>query len=154
MQRTLRKHRRAQRFESEATLFGIPLVSVATGPNFWTGEKRGHARGIIAIGDVATGLLAIGGIARGGVAIGGLAVGGIALGGLAVGGLVLAGVALGVISKGGVAIGHYAKGGIARGTHVMSRKRHEPEVERVFEPNLSRSEYASEPFVKSHHESH
>lgn len=39
------------------------------------GEPRGHARGIIAIGDFASDILAIGTVARGLVAIGGVAFG-------------------------------------------------------------------------------
>ena len=56
-----------RRYQSDASLFGWPVLSIATGPA--PGEKRGHARGIIAIGDRATGLLAIGGQARGIVAV-------------------------------------------------------------------------------------
>ena len=62
-----------RRYESDATLFGWPVIAIAIGSGL--GEKRGHARGIIAIGDYATGLLAIGGQARGVVAVGGVAIG-------------------------------------------------------------------------------
>jgi hypothetical protein len=63
------------RYNSETKFFGIPFVSIAMGPDIEKGEVRGHAKGIIAIGDIATGCLAIGGIARGVVALGGLSVG-------------------------------------------------------------------------------
>ena len=45
-----------RRYRSHATLFGQPILAISTGPA--PGEKKGHARGIIAIGDRATGLLA------------------------------------------------------------------------------------------------
>lgn len=49
-----------------------PLLSVAIGPDAARRELNGRARGIVAIGDIATGVIAIGGIARGLVAIGNL----------------------------------------------------------------------------------
>ena len=48
------------RRRSKLTLFGLPLYDIATGPDPEKGERRGHARGIIAVGDFATGVLAIG----------------------------------------------------------------------------------------------
>jgi predicted RNA-binding Zn-ribbon protein involved in translation (DUF1610 family) len=72
-----------KRYKSRATLFGWPVVHVALGPK--DGELRGHAKGIIAIGDIATGGIAIGGFARGVVAVGGMALGLFSMGGLAVG---------------------------------------------------------------------
>ncbi len=62
---------RSVRKRSEATILGMPLYDIAMGPNFETGEIRGHARGFIAVGDIATGVLAMGGVARGVVAFGG-----------------------------------------------------------------------------------
>ena len=38
-----------KRYRSKATLFGWPVIDVATGPS--GNELRGHARGIIAVGD-------------------------------------------------------------------------------------------------------
>ena len=89
-----------KRYRSKATLFGLPVIDVALGPK--GNEPRGRARGIIAIGDIATGGLAIGGLARGVVAIGGAAFGAFAVGGMAVG-LVAA--------TGGFAVGGLAAGG-------------------------------------------
>ena len=83
------------RRQSSATLFGLPLWAVAVGPDPEKGEVRGHARGIIAVGDIATGWLAIGGMARGLIAVGGLAIGGLSLGGVSLGILSLAGLAFG-----------------------------------------------------------
>ena len=111
-----------RRYRSEATLFGWPVLAISTGPA--PGEKRGHARGIIAIGDRATGLLAIGGQARGIVALGGVAIGvcsfgGLSIGlltsmgGLAIGAVVWGGVAIGLVVSGGIAIGWLAAGGVA-----------------------------------------
>ena len=59
------------RIRSSATLWGLPLLAIALGPDFEKNEIRGHARGILAIGDIATGVLAFGGLARGVIAIGG-----------------------------------------------------------------------------------
>jgi hypothetical protein len=110
-----------KRFTSPTILLGYPLVSIALGRA--EGELRGHARGIIAIGDIATGALAIGGLARGIIAIGGCALGlfslggcslGLlcAIGGLSLGAVALGGCAIGIISFGGLAVGHWAFGGL------------------------------------------
>lgn len=122
-----------KRWRSSTTLFGLPLVDIAVGPDPEKGEMRGHARGVIAIGDVATGFLAVGGLAMGGVAVGGLAIGLFALGGAAVG-LLLAfgGAAVGGVAIGGGAVGYYALGGGALGEHVLSGNQQDPEAVRFF----------------------
>lgn len=113
-----------KRYRSKATMFGLPVIDVALGPR--DGELRGKARGIIAIGDVATGGLAVGGMAFGVVAIGGMALGFfaaggmavgliVATGGMAVGGMAAGGGAAGVLASGGGAAGVYAQGGAAFG---------------------------------------
>ncbi len=128
-----------KRYRSHATLFGLPVMDIAIGPK--DGELRGKARGIIAIGDIATGWLAIGGIARGlvafgGVALGAFSIGGLsvgllmALGGLGVGGFATGGGAVGIIANGGAAAGivaqgggaagYFARGGSTWGSHVIS----------------------------------
>ena len=137
------------RKQSKATLWGLPLVSIARGPDPEKGEWCGHAKGIIAIGDRATGVLAIGGSARGGIAIGGFAIGAVAIGGgaiglIALGGgalglLALGGGAIGVVAIGGGAIGYYALGGGAFGVHIIDETRRSPEAMQFFErfiPNL------------------
>jgi hypothetical protein len=103
-----------KRYRSKATLFGWPVIDVAVGPK--DGEMRGHAKGIIAVGDIATGGIALGGMARGIVAVGGMAIGLFALGGGAIG-LVSAtgGMAAGALAAGGGAIGYFAAGGGALG---------------------------------------
>jgi hypothetical protein len=131
------------RKRSPRLLWGLPLYDIALGPDPATGEVRGHARGIIAVGDIATGVLALGGVARGVIALGGLAVGVVlgigglstgllALGGLAIGGIALGGGAIGAIAIGGGAWGYYAVGGGAFGAHVISGTAQDPEALRFF----------------------
>ncbi len=113
-----------KRYRSKVVIFGLPLIHVAVGPS--DTELRGHAKGIIAIGDMATGFFAIGGFARGLIALGGLAIGLVAigggavglivaLGGGAVGGLALGGGSVGLAAQGGGAVGVIADGGGAYG---------------------------------------
>lgn len=127
------------RRRSKLRLFGLPLYDIAMGPDPARGELRGHARGVVAIGDLATGVVACGGLARGGIAIGGLAVGVIALGGaafallfafggLAVGTVAVGGGAAGYIAFGGAAAGEYAFGGEAFGSHVVDHAQRDPEA--------------------------
>ena len=119
------------RRQSKRMIGGVPLWSVALGPDMDKGEMRGHAKGVLAVGDVATGVFAFGGLARGVVAFGGLAIGlasfgglGIglvlALGGGAIGTLAFGGGAAGAVAIGGGAAGVYAMGGSAVGAHVLS----------------------------------
>lgn len=116
-QRLRRRGRRQSVRKRSTTMWGgWPLYDIATGPDLEHGELRGHARGIIAVGDVATGVVAIGGIARGIFALGGLAFGIISLGGLCVGLLFgVGGVVVGGVAIGGVAIGGWTLGGVAVG---------------------------------------
>ncbi|NLF08034.1 MAG: hypothetical protein GX594_08650 [Pirellulaceae bacterium] len=121
---------RGIRKRSSMTLGGLPLWDIAFGSDPEKGEVRGHARGIVAIGDVAAGVLALGGVARGLLAIGGVAIGVFALGGcslglaalggLAVGGFAFGGCAIGVVAVGGLAVGYLACGGAAFGAHVVN----------------------------------
>jgi hypothetical protein len=53
------------RYRSALTLGDIPFLAIASGPDPDKGELRGHAKGIIAFGDMATGVVAFGGLARG-----------------------------------------------------------------------------------------
>ena len=101
-------------YRSDAKIMGLPLVHVALGGKY--GGKRGVARGIIAVGDIAVGVVAVGGAAVGVVAIGGAAVGVVALGGCAVGlAVAVGGFALGAVAAGGLAIGVVAAGGLGIG---------------------------------------
>lgn len=146
-----------RRYESSRRIFGLPLVSVAYGPD--GNERIGRARGIIARGDVAIGVLAIGGqafgvIALGGmacgiVAVGGLAIGllagfggaalgGVAIGGAAIGGIAHGGGAIGIVAEGGGAIGCYARGGSVLARHAIDfRGKSDPEAVRLFEHDLA-----------------
>lgn len=134
---------RGVRRRSTKTLWGLPLYDIAMGPDPEKGELRGHARGVIAIGDFATGVIAIGGVARGVIAMGGLAlgllfgmgglgVGLLAVGGLAIGGMAIGGGAIGGIAIGGGAFGYYAVGGGAFGAQVIDAMRQDPEAVRFF----------------------
>lgn len=111
-------------YKSQRTLWGLPLVHINM-------QNWGFARakGIIAIGNIATGFVAVGALAVGllsfgGVALGLIALGGVALGlllalgGVALGGVALGGVALGLIAIGGAALGYVALGGCASGTYA------------------------------------
>jgi hypothetical protein len=130
------------RYKSTATFLEMPVVSIAVGPDPANHETRGHARGVIALGDIATGVFAMGGVARGVVALGGVAIGGIALGGLGLGLLAFGGLALGYFSAGGaaigyaaaggLAIGYYATGGLAIGKYVVGPLHRDPEAVEFF----------------------
>lgn len=131
------------RRRSATTLAGLPLYDLAWGPDPERGEIRGHAKGIIAIGDIATGVLALGGIVRGIVAVGGVAVGVVSLGGLsiglgavgglAVGAITLGGGAIGYAAIGGGAVGHYACGGGVIGEHIIGPLERDPLAVEFFE---------------------
>jgi hypothetical protein len=135
----LRGRKTGVRYRSTVGVGDFPLFAVAVGPDLSRGEIRGHARGIVAVGDFATGVVAIGGLARGVVAIGGLTAGlvsfgGLALGlllafgGLALGSVAVGGGAAGRVAIGGGAVGRYACGGGAYGTYVVSATRRDPEA--------------------------
>jgi hypothetical protein len=121
----------------------IPFYDISIGPDLTRGELRGHAKGVIAIGDMATGVLAVGGLSRGVIALGGLAAGVVsfgglsigvlgAIGGLAIGSLALGGAALGGVAIGGGAVGYFACGGGATGQHVVDATHRDPEAQRFF----------------------
>jgi hypothetical protein len=125
------------RRESPTKFYGLPLWAIAIGPDWERGEMRGHARGIFALGDMATGWFAFGGLARGLLAFGGLAIGLfafggaaigllVAVGGVAIGGLAFGGGAVGAVAVGGGACGYYALGGAAIGVHTISATHQDP----------------------------
>ena len=97
--------RGGKRYRSSIVIFGLPLVHVALGPH--EDEQRGRAKGIIAIGDIATGCLAIGGVATGGGAVG-------------------------FVAQGGGALGYYAEGGGAYGKFISAPYRVDPPAKRFF----------------------
>ena len=126
------------RYKSTATFLEMPVICIAVGPDASKNETRGHARGVIALGDIATGVIALGGVARGLIALGGLAIGGIALGGAGIGLLALGGLAIGYFAfgggaigyaaVGGLAVGYYAAGGAAIGKYVFGPLHRDPEA--------------------------
>lgn len=96
-------------YRSRAALFGLPLVHIKLAR--W-GVCR--AKGILAIGNVATGVIALGGLSVGVVSLGGLSLGLLALGGLAAGALLSVGglaLSLGLAIGGGAISLCYAMGG-------------------------------------------
>ncbi len=117
-------------YRSRTTLFGWPLVHIATGVDPATGRRRrargvialGNApRGVIAFGDIAVGVLACGIFGCGLVSVSIVGVGVLALGSVAVG-LVLAMGGLGIapVAVGGAVLGYYANGALAWGAHALS----------------------------------
>ncbi len=145
--------RQSVRKRSAKYVWGFPFYDIALGPDPDNNEVRGHARGIIAVGDIATGVVAMGGVARGFIALGGVAlgvlslggcsigillgvgglgVGALAIGGLAIGLVALGGGAIGVVAVGGGAFGYYACGGGAFGKYVISEMGQDPEAIRFF----------------------
>lgn len=101
-------------YKSKAKLFGLPLVHVHVG---W-GMCR--AKGIVAVGNMATGLVAIGGVSAGILSFGGLSAGIFSLGGLALALLLsLGGISIGTVAVGGCAVGIFAVGGFALGVYSL-----------------------------------
>lgn len=102
-------------YKSSMTLFGLPLVHINVGR---FGLHR--ARGVLAIGNVATGLISIGLLSAGLVSFGCLSLGLLAAGALALGVAAFGGVALGAgIAAGGLAVGWIAMGGLAKGVYAV-----------------------------------
>jgi len=143
-----------RRFRSRARVFGMPVLDIAMGP--YGREKRGHAKGFIAIGDIATGIVALGGQARGFIAcgglsigcfsmggmslgllssIGGFSIGSASMGGFSIGALANGGGAIGYLAQGGMAIGYFARGGGPFGIHRIGPgvASPSPEAERMFD---------------------
>jgi hypothetical protein len=108
--------RRAFEYRSEQVWGNLPVVHVAVGGRQADGRYRpGRARGVIALGDVATGLVAVGGVAIGLFSVGGVAVGLVAVGGVAIGLVAVGAVAIGLFAAGAVAIGLTAMGAVTAG---------------------------------------
>jgi len=117
----------------------LPIYDIAFGPDIESGQARGHAKGSIAIGDIATGFIAVGALARGVIAVGGLAIGLIgfgglcislliAIGGLAIGAVAMGGAAVGGVAIGGGAVGYYACGAGSMGQHFVHVAHQDPSV--------------------------
>lgn len=145
---------RGRRWRSQATMFGVPVIAIAFGPDALTGERIGKPRGVIALGDQPMGGIAVGGLPVGVVAVGGLSVGVCSVGGLALGaiasiggmavsagmsvgggvvGLLAAGGgAIGYFARGGAAVGRYAWGGAASGQHTITHVSSDPVATKAF----------------------
>lgn len=107
------EQRRHFEYKSKTAVHGLPIIHI----NLGFGVRR--AKGVIAIGNIATGLLAVGGIAIGAVSIGGFALGLLALAGFSLGILSIGGMAAGFIALGGMAFGYLALGGMAVGVYSL-----------------------------------
>ncbi|MEO1619106.1 MAG: serine/threonine-protein kinase [Planctomycetota bacterium] len=136
-------------YETEAKLFGLPLVSVANGFDAETGQPL-VAKGWIAIGGKAVGGIAVGGSAVGVVAIGGAAIGVNAFGGAAIGlqsaiggaaisaGASFGGAAIGVLAIGGGSLGviiaeHQMGLGAAALRNIVRQSPPQTEIESTFQ---------------------
>ena len=114
--------RRAMQYRSEQVWGTLPVVHVAVGGRQADGRYRlGRARGVIALGDVATGLVAIGGVAIGLFSVGGVAIGLVAVGAVDIGLVAVGAVAVGLVAVGAVAIGLTAMGAVTAGLAVGPR---------------------------------
>lgn len=97
-------------YKSKRTLFGLPLVHI----NIGRGLKK--AKGIVAIGNIATGVVSIGMFARGLLSFGVLSLGLLSFGAFSAGLLLAVGaIALGVVSAGAVALGVFTFGALSIG---------------------------------------
>jgi hypothetical protein len=118
--------RRAFEYRSEQVWGNLPVVHVAVGGRQADGRYRpGRARGVIALGDVATGLVAVGGVAIGLFSVGGVAVGLVALGGVAIGLVAVGAVAIGLTAMGAVTAGVVAGPRPSRGIARSGNRRME-----------------------------
>jgi len=100
-------------YKSKRTLFGLPLVHINVG----RGAKK--AKGIIAIGNIATGAISIGLIAKGGLSLGLLSIGLIGIGVLSLGLLAIGSISIGAIAIGAIAIGLLTLGALSIGMYSV-----------------------------------
>ena len=101
-------------YKSERTLWGLPLVHIHLKNNSLV-----RAKGIIAIGNVATGVVAVGGVFSAGiVSLGVLSVGLLAVGCIAAGAAAIGGLAFGWLGLGGIVRSVYGAGGIVEASRI------------------------------------
>lgn len=87
-------------YKSRRTLFGLPLVHINLGH-----RSLHRAKGVLAIGNVATGILAVGGIAVGLLSLGCASLGILGLGAIALGVVTFGGLSAGILAAvGGLAV--------------------------------------------------
>ncbi|MCL4788144.1 MAG: serine/threonine protein kinase [Verrucomicrobia bacterium] len=135
-------------YRSKTTLFGWPLLHIATGVDPATGRKRGAKgiiavgtapRGVIAFGDVAVGVIACGIFGYGLISVSVVGVGVVACGSVAIGLLLaMGGVAVAPIALGGAAFGYFANGAVAGGIHALSPQLYDPVADAFFKPHTAR----------------
>ena len=101
-------------YRSRCTLWGLPLVHINL-------SQRGltWARGIIAIGNVATGLVAVGCFAAGLLSVGAICLGLLVIAGIALGVVSIGCISIGMLAFGGVALGYLAVGGSCFGIYAV-----------------------------------
>lgn len=100
-------------YRSKREFCGLPLVHVNICDRGFAGAK-----GIIAIGNVATGVVAVGALSVGVLSFGAVSVGLLALGAVAFGLVSAAAIAVGLLAFGAIAIGYLAIGGCAIGIYA------------------------------------
>ena len=121
-------HRRQSRFwdyeyKSERTLFGMPLVHVNIGAGF----RR--AKGIFAVGNIATGFVSLGLASFGIISIGLASLGLVSLatfslglllsiGVISIGTFSIGAIAIGIFALGAVSIGMFSTGALAVASHI------------------------------------
>lgn len=100
-------------YKSKATLLGVPLLHI----NIGTGNYR--AKGIVAIGNIATGVVSLGFMSFGVLSLGLLSLGLLALGVFAVGLGAAGAFAVGILAAGAMSAGWIALGGVAAGEYAI-----------------------------------
>ena len=109
-------------YKSKREWLGMPLVHINVG--FRMRKARGVfavggiASGIVTVGAISLGVVSFGALSAGVVAFGAAALGLFAFGGFALGALAIGGIALGLVAIGGLASGVYAIGGLATATRI------------------------------------
>ena len=104
---------RLYEYKSETYINGLPLVHI----NIGFGIKK--AKGIIAIGNIATGLISIGLITTGLLSFGLIGIGLLSFSLLAIGLLAIGSVSIGVISIGAIAFGIFTLGAVSIGFYSI-----------------------------------
>ncbi len=133
-------------YRSKTTLFGWPLLHVASGVDPSTGRKRTakgiiavgcHPWGVIAFGDVAVGVIACGIFGYGLISISVVAVGVVACGSVAAAlMLAMGGVAVAPVAMGGLTFGWFASGAMAWGKHALTPTAYDPVAKEFFNPRV------------------
>ncbi len=100
-------------YKSRRTFKGFPLVHINIGRGF----RR--AKGIVAVGNIATGVVAVGGAAAGLISFGAVSIGLLGIGALVLGVISCGALAAGFFAAGGVAAGYLAVGGVASGIYTV-----------------------------------